>query len=95
MTRKPHRERIAERRDERADLTGHAGIAAGAGDLIEDERQRLRDRGLRELTESYKALDQIEAKVEAALAKRKNVAAKDQEYLFARQLEEELRKHGA
>jgi hypothetical protein len=50
---------------------------------------------VRELTESYKALDQIETKVQAALAKRKNVAAKDQEYLFARQLEEELRKHGA
>ena len=50
---------------------------------------------VRVLTESYKELDQIEAKVQAALAKRKNVAAKDQEYLFSRQLEEELRKHGA
>lgn len=50
---------------------------------------------VRVLTESYKELDQIEAKVQASLAKRKNVAAKDQEYLFSRQLEEELRKHGA
>jgi hypothetical protein len=50
---------------------------------------------VRVLTESYKELDRIEEGVQAALAKRKNVAAKDQEYLFARQLEEELRKHGA
>jgi hypothetical protein len=50
---------------------------------------------VRVLTESYKELDQIEAKVQASLAKRKNVAAKDQEYLFARGVEEELRKHGA
>jgi hypothetical protein len=50
---------------------------------------------VRVLTESYKELDQIEAKVQASLAKRKNVAPKDQEYLFSRQLEEELRKHGA
>lgn len=50
---------------------------------------------VRVLTETYKELDSLEAKVEASLAKRKNVAPKDQEYLFARSLEEELRKHGA
>jgi len=50
---------------------------------------------VRVLTETYKELDDIEAKVQASLAKRKNVALKDQEYLFARNLEEELRKHGA
>ena len=50
---------------------------------------------VRVLTESYKELDRIEEKVQATLAKRKNVAAKDQEYLFARGVEEELRKHGA
>ncbi len=49
---------------------------------------------VRVLTESYKELDAIEAKVEASLAKRKKVAPKDMEFLFARQLEEELRKHG-
>ncbi len=50
---------------------------------------------VRVLTETYKELEAIEAKVEASLAKRKNVPLKDQEYLFARSLEEELRKHGA
>lgn len=50
---------------------------------------------VRVLTETYKELETIEAKVEASLSKRKNVALKDQEYLFARSLEEELRKHGA
>jgi hypothetical protein len=49
---------------------------------------------VRVLTESYRELDQIEAKVQAALAKRKT-APKDQEYAFARSLEDELRKHGA
>ena len=49
---------------------------------------------VRVLTESHKELDAIEAKVEASLAKRKKVAPKDMEFLFARQLEEELRKHG-
>jgi hypothetical protein len=50
---------------------------------------------VRVLTETYKELEDIEGKVEASLARRKNVALKDQEYLFARSLEEELRKHGA
>ena len=50
---------------------------------------------VRVLTETYKELETIEAKVEASLAKRKNVPPKDLEYLFARSLEEELRKHGA
>jgi hypothetical protein len=50
---------------------------------------------VRVLTESYKELDAIEEKVQAAMARRKNVASRDQEFLFARQLEEELRKHGA
>ena len=50
---------------------------------------------VRVLTETYKELDAIEAKVQANLAKRKNVDLRDQEYQFARGLEEELRKHGA
>jgi hypothetical protein len=50
---------------------------------------------VRVLTETYKELEDIEGKVEASLARRKNVALKDREYLFARSLEEELRKHGA
>ena len=50
---------------------------------------------VRVLTETYKELETIETKVEASLAKRKNVPPKDLEYLFSRSLEEELRKHGA
>lgn len=50
---------------------------------------------VRVLTETYKELEQIEEKVSAQLAKRKNVDLRDQEYQFARSLEEELRKHGA
>jgi hypothetical protein len=49
----------------------------------------------RVLTDSYKELDAIEEKVQASLAKRKNVAPRDAEYLFAQRLEEELQKHGA
>jgi hypothetical protein len=49
----------------------------------------------RVLTDSYKELDAIEEKVHASLAKRKNVAPRDAEYLFAQRLEEELQKHGA
>ncbi|MCA1582195.1 MAG: DUF507 family protein [Acidobacteria bacterium] len=50
---------------------------------------------VRVLTETYKELEQIEEKVSAQLARRKNVDLRDQEYQFARSLEEELRKHGA
>lgn len=49
---------------------------------------------VRVLTESYKELDLIEEKVEAALTKRKT-PPKDHEYAYARSLEDELRKHGA
>lgn len=49
----------------------------------------------RVLTESYKELEEIEERIRAALAKRKSVAPRDQDFLFARSLEEELRKHGA
>jgi len=50
---------------------------------------------VRVLTETYKELDAIEEKVQASIARRKKVPSRDQEFLFARQLEEELRKHGA
>jgi hypothetical protein len=50
---------------------------------------------VRVLTDSYKELDALEQKVQASMAKRKSVAPRDQEFLFARSLEEELRKHGA
>lgn len=49
---------------------------------------------VRVLTESYRELEQIEGKVQESLAKRKT-PPRDQEYAFARSLEEELRKHGA
>jgi hypothetical protein len=50
---------------------------------------------VRVLTESHKELESLEEKVQAQLAKRKNVPQRDQEFLFARSLEDELRKHGA
>jgi hypothetical protein len=49
----------------------------------------------RVLTETYKELEAIEEKVAASMARRKNLDPRDQEYQFARSLEEELRKHGA
>ncbi|HEV8116940.1 MAG TPA: hypothetical protein VGQ32_00365 [Thermoanaerobaculia bacterium] len=49
----------------------------------------------RALGDSYKELDEIEQKVEAALSKRKNVSPRDLEYLKNQRLEDELRKHGA
>ncbi len=48
----------------------------------------------RVLTETYGELETIETSVQTALARRK-VAARNQEFLFARNLEEELRKRGA
>jgi hypothetical protein len=50
---------------------------------------------VRDLTEAYKELDSIEEKVRGALAKRKNVSPRDEEFLFSRNLDDELRKHGA
>ena len=50
---------------------------------------------VRELTEAFKELDAMEQKVRASLAKRKKVNPRDEEFLFARNLEDELRKHGA
>lgn len=62
--------------------------------------QRADDETLRRaivkvLGDSYKELDEIEQKVQASVAKRKKVSQRDQEFLFSRSLEEELRKHGA
>ena len=50
---------------------------------------------VRDLTEAYKELDAMEQKVRTALGKRKNVSPRDEEFLFARNLDDELRKHGA
>lgn len=50
---------------------------------------------VRDLTEAYKELDAMEEKVRGALAKRKNVSSRDEEFLFSRNLDDELRKHGA
>jgi len=50
---------------------------------------------VRVLTESYNELQQIEEKVQSSLARRKTVGARDTDFLLARGLEEELRKHGA
>jgi hypothetical protein len=56
--------------------------------------ETLRRAVARVLTESYKELDAIETRVQASVAKRKS-KPRDQEFLFARSLEDELRKHGA
>lgn len=50
---------------------------------------------VRELTDSFAELDGLEEKVRASLEKRRAINEKDREFLFARALEEELRKHGA
>ena len=78
-------------------------LARVLGKKLKDNRnlaQRADDETVRRaivrvLTESHKELEAIEGKVEKQMAKRKNVPPKDQDFLFARSLEEELRKHGA
>ena len=50
---------------------------------------------VRELTDGYRELDGMEEKVRAGLAKRKNLSETEREFQFTRQLEDELRKHGA
>jgi hypothetical protein len=59
------------------------------------DEETIRRAVMRVLTDSYKELEAIEEKVQAALAKRKNISPRDQEYLFNQRLDEELRKHGA
>jgi hypothetical protein len=49
----------------------------------------------RALGDSYKELDEIEQKVEASLARRKNISPRDLEHQKNIRLEDELRKHGA
>lgn len=50
---------------------------------------------VRELTDSFAELDALEEKVRASLAKRRAISEREKEFLFARSLEEELRKRGA
>ncbi|HTY41994.1 MAG TPA: DUF507 family protein [Thermoanaerobaculia bacterium] len=50
---------------------------------------------VRELTDSYNELDALEEKVRASLARRKNLSETEREFQFTRQLDDELRKHGA
>jgi hypothetical protein len=62
--------------------------------------QRADDETLRRaivkvLGDSYKELDEIEQKVQTSVARRKKVSPRDQEFLFSKSLQEELRKHGA
>ena len=49
----------------------------------------------RALSDSYKELDEIEQKVEASVARRKNISPHDMEHQKNLRLEDELRKHGA
>lgn len=50
---------------------------------------------VRDLTEAYRELDAMEERVRAALARRKNPSPRDEDFLFAQRLDDELRKHGA
>jgi len=50
---------------------------------------------VRILTDSHRELEQIEQKVQESLARRKSVSPRDQDFLFSKSLEDELRKHGA
>ncbi len=70
-------------------LKGNLNLAQGADD------ETVRRAIVRDLTEAYRELDRIEEKVRAALGKRKTVSLRDEEFVFNRSLEEELRKHGA
>ena len=58
------------------------------------DEETLRRAVVREMTDSFEELEKIEEKVRASLAKRR-VTEKDRDFLFARTMEEELRKHGA
>lgn len=69
-------------------LKGNLNIVQKADD------ETVRRAIVRDLTEAYKELDGIEQKVRGSLAKRKNVSPRDEDFLFNRNLEEELRKHG-
>jgi hypothetical protein len=59
---------------------------------IDDET--VRRAVVRELTDSFEELEHIEEKVRESLAKRR-VSEKDRDFLFAKTMEDELRKHGA
>jgi hypothetical protein len=50
---------------------------------------------VRELTDGFAELDALEERVRESLAKRRSISERDREFLFARSLEEELRKRGA
>ena len=50
---------------------------------------------VRVLTDSHRELEQIEQKVQESLARRKSVSPRDQDFLFSKSLEDELRKRGA
>ena len=78
-------------------------LARVLGKKLKDNRnltQRADDETVRRaivrvLTETHKELETLEEKVLAQMARRRNVPRRDQEFLFTRSLEEELRKHGA
>lgn len=72
-----------------AKLKGNHNLVARADD------ETIRRAVMRVLSDAYKELDALEEKVSSALAKRKGVNLRDQEFFFSRNLEEELRKHGA
>ena len=72
-----------------AKLKGNHNLVSRADD------ETVRRAVTRVLTESYKELEALEEKVAASLSRRKNTDPRDQDFLFSKSLDEELRKHGA
>ena len=62
---------------------------------LKTDEETVRRAVVRELTDAFSELEKLEEKVRDSLAKRRSVTEKDREFLFARAMEEELRKHGA
>ena len=62
---------------------------------LKADDETIRRAIVRDLTEAYRELDAMEERVRNALAKRKNVSPRDEDFLFAQRLDDELRKHGA
>jgi hypothetical protein len=50
---------------------------------------------VRELTDGFAELDAIEERVRESLAKRRSISDSEREFLFARAVEDELKKRGA
>lgn len=73
----------------------HQKLKADRNILAETDDDTLRRAITREVNEAARELDAIEEKARADIEKRKGPGARDFDILFARAVEDELRKHGA